>query len=140
MIITGMQGAGKTTACNYLSKKWGKKSLIFPKEKMNNIDDYRNQLIEFCNSNDIVDMAIGEASATRLLELECTIILIKTEKIIRIDRISKRNYKTRMEIQSSYEKVWEGIERAQSIINPNITIINNSTIENYYQELDKLCL
>ena len=140
MIITGMQGAGKTTACNYLSEQWGKRSLFFPEEKMTNIDDYRNQLVEFSKSSDIVDLAIGEASAIRLLELKCTIVLIKAEKLIRIDRIAKRNYKTRIEIQSSYDKVWRGIERSQDAMNPDITITNNSTIENYYEELNKLCL
>ena len=140
MIITGMQGAGKTTACDYLSEKWGKKSLRFPKEKMNNINDYRNQLIEFSKSDDIVDLAIGEASAIRLLELECSIILIKTEELIRIDRISKRNYKTRDEIQTEYGRVWRGMLQAQNAMSPNITITNNSTIENYYKKLDKICL
>ena len=107
---------------------------------MNNINDYKNQLIEFSKSDDIVDLAIGEASAIRLLELECSIILIKTEELIRIDRISKRNYKTRDEIQTEYGRVWRGMLQAQNAMSPNITITNNSTIENYYKKLDKICI
>ena len=140
MIITGMQGVGKTTACNYLSKKWGKDTYDFPEEKMISIDQYRNQLIEFARSDDLIHLGIGEACSIRLLELDCKIILIKAEELFRIDRISKRNNKTIQEVQSSYRKVWLGLERAQNVMNPDITITNNSTIENYYKELDKLCL
>ena len=168
MIITGVQGSGKTTACNYLSQKynskvienWGmlndiaKNNLRFAADPFSNffdqvssnqnkfsLHDYRDILTECANNDHIIyHMGVIETAIFKILDLDCTIIAIDTDTSIRYDRISKRNVWTIEETKHYYSTVFPGYERALNAVIPlaDHIISNNADIETFYSELDNL--
>ncbi len=142
MIITGIQGSGKTTACKYLCRKYNIEYVSFwddIRPVIKNIDDYRSHIVE-CIDNKIYDMGLNESVAMRLLNLDCNILLIQTDRSKRYKRLMKRNNQSIHEVENYYSTIFSGLEETEKYLNPNYIIYNNSTIENYCKELDKLCL
>jgi len=142
VIITGIQGSGKTTACKYLCQKYNIEHISFWNDirpVIKNIDDYRSYIMK-CTDNKIYDMGLNESVAMRLLNLDCNILLIQTDRSKRYERLMKRNNQSIHEVENYYSTVFNGLEETEKYLNPNYIICNNSNIETYYSELDKICL
>ena len=156
MIITGIQGSGKTTAADYLSKKYNAEVieschivsglgtgdyLAGHAVRYGALHDYREFLVECANNDHIIyHMGVIESAVFKLLDLDCTIIVINTDTSNRYDRISKRNVWTIEETKHYYSTVFPGYERALNAVIPlaDHIISNNADIETFYSELDNL--
>lgn len=131
LILTGTNGAGKTTVYNYLKTRIDLEyhKLASYLSKGTTVDEYRKNLKELLSKPSIIEAGLDEIFAIQLLELPCYVILVVCDEDIKYERLSKRNKVDIKSIKDKFGAIFRNLEKLQSVIKADL-ILTTDELEN----------
>ena len=136
IVVTGMQGSGKTTVSNILSQELDlvhEDMYSYFERALASTEKYRTYLYLLAERNIILEAALGDTFALELLQIKCPVILMRAPCDKKIKRLAKRNNTTEQDMKEKYSFEFKELQIIENCISPTYIIDNEDMNETIAQ-------